>query len=62
MLRRARALAAQMFCRFYSIIEASMKALRVYEYGSPEVLRLEEIADPVAGVGEVLIEIGRAHV
>ena len=39
-----------------------MKALRVYEYGSPDVLRLEEIADPVAGVGEVLIDVAAAGV
>ncbi len=34
-----------------------MKAIRVYEYGNPEVLQLEEVADPVAGEGEVLIEV-----
>jgi len=39
-----------------------MKAIRVYEYGSPEVLRLEEIADPVAGEGEVLIDVAGAGV
>ena len=39
-----------------------MKAIRVYEYGSPEVLRLEDVADPVAGVGEVLIDVAGAGV
>lgn len=39
-----------------------MKAIRVYEYGNPEVLRLENIADPVAGVGEVLIDVAGAGV
>ncbi|MCP2020984.1 UNVERIFIED_ORG: NADPH:quinone reductase-like Zn-dependent oxidoreductase [Pseudomonas reinekei] len=39
-----------------------MKAIRVYEYGSPEVLRLEDIADPVAGEGEVLIDVAGAGV
>ncbi|AWY38413.1 NADP-dependent oxidoreductase [Pseudomonas putida] len=39
-----------------------MKAIRVYEYGSPEVLRLQDIADPVAGAGEVLIEVAGAGV
>ncbi|NVZ23720.1 NADP-dependent oxidoreductase [Pseudomonas costantinii] len=39
-----------------------MKAIRVYEYGSPEVLRLEDIADPVAGAGEVLIDVAGAGV
>jgi NADPH:quinone reductase-like Zn-dependent oxidoreductase len=39
-----------------------MKAIRVYEYGSPDVLQLEELADPVAGEGEVLIEVAGAGV
>nr|WP_306287282.1 hypothetical protein [Pseudomonas sp. MD195_PC81_125] len=39
-----------------------MKAIRVYEYGNPEVLQLEEVADPVAGEGEVLIEVAGAGV
>lgn len=39
-----------------------MKAIRVYEYGSPEVLRLEDIADPVPGEGEVLIDVAGAGV
>jgi NADPH:quinone reductase-like Zn-dependent oxidoreductase len=39
-----------------------MKAIRVYEYGSPEVLRLEEMADPIAGDGEVLIDVAGAGV
>ncbi|MBK5548843.1 NADP-dependent oxidoreductase [Pseudomonas sp. TH03] len=39
-----------------------MKAIRVYEYGNPEVLRLEDIADPIAGAGEVLIEVAGAGV
>ncbi|WP_367084724.1 NADP-dependent oxidoreductase [Pseudomonas sp. HOU2] len=39
-----------------------MKAIRVYEYGNPEVLQLEDIADRVAGEGEVLIEVAGAGV
>ncbi|PTT28650.1 NADP-dependent oxidoreductase [Pseudomonas sp. HMWF021] len=39
-----------------------MKAIRVYEYGNPDVLQLEERADPVAGEGEVLIEVAGAGV
>jgi len=39
-----------------------MKAIRVYEYGNPEVLQLEDIADPVTGEGEVLIEVAGAGV
>lgn len=32
-----------------------MRAVRYHEYGSPDVLRLEEVADPSPGDGEVLI-------
>lgn len=39
-----------------------MKAIRVQEYGSPTGLHSEEIADPVAGNGEVLIEVEGAAV
>jgi NADPH:quinone reductase len=34
-----------------------MKAIRIRETGGPEVLRLEELADPVAGAGELLIDV-----
>jgi len=34
-----------------------MKAIRVHEFGGPDVLRLEEVPDPVAGPGQVLIRI-----
>ena len=34
-----------------------MKAIRVHETGGPEVLRLEEIPDPVPGPDELLIDI-----
>ena len=34
-----------------------MKAIVIHEWGGPEVLRYEEIADPVAGPGEVVVEI-----
>jgi NADPH:quinone reductase len=34
-----------------------MKAVRVRETGGPEVLRIEEVADPVAGPGEVLVRV-----
>jgi NADPH:quinone reductase-like Zn-dependent oxidoreductase len=39
-----------------------MKAIRVYAYGSPEGLLLEDIAAPVAGAGEVLIDVAGAGV
>ena len=35
-----------------------MKAAVYYETGAPEVLRYEDVPDPVAGPGTVLIEIG----
>lgn len=34
-----------------------MKAIRVREFGGPEVLRLEEVPDPQPGRGEVLVRI-----
>jgi NADPH2:quinone reductase len=34
-----------------------MRAVRVHEFGAPEVMQVEEIADAVAGAGEVLIKI-----
>lgn len=39
-----------------------MKAIRVHEFGSAEVMRLEEIAAPVPGPRELLIEIRAAGV
>jgi NADPH2:quinone reductase len=35
----------------------SMKAIRVHEFGGPEVLRLEEVPKPQPGPGEVLIRM-----
>ena len=37
-----------------------MKALRFHSFGSPEVLAIEEIAQPVAGEGEVLVRVRAA--
>jgi NADPH2:quinone reductase len=34
-----------------------MKAIRVHEFGGPEVLKLEEVAKPTAGAGEVVIAV-----
>jgi len=34
--------------------------VRIHEDGGPEVLRLEEVDDPVAGPGEVLVRLGAA--
>ncbi len=39
-----------------------MKAIVYHEYGSPDVLHLEDIAQPVAGDGEVLVRVLAAAV
>jgi NADPH:quinone reductase-like Zn-dependent oxidoreductase len=37
-----------------------MKAIRIHEDGGPEVLRYEDVPDPVPGPGEVLVELRAA--
>jgi zinc-binding alcohol dehydrogenase/oxidoreductase len=37
-----------------------VQAVRIHEDGGPEVLKLEEVEDPVAGAGEVLIRLHAA--
>ena len=37
-----------------------MKAIRIHEDGGPEVLRYEDVPDPVAGAGDVLISLRAA--
>jgi NADPH:quinone reductase len=39
-----------------------MRAIRVHEQGGPEVLRLEEVDDPVPGEGEALVRLDAAGV
>src|SRR5919108_1747175 len=39
-----------------------MKAIRVHKFGGPEVLQLDEVGDPKAGAGQVLVEIKAAGV
>jgi NADPH2:quinone reductase len=39
-----------------------MKAIRVHEFGGPEVLKLEEVARPKPSAGEVLVRIHAAGV
>jgi NADPH2:quinone reductase len=39
-----------------------VRRIRVYEFGGPEVLRIEDAADPVPGPGEVLVRVKAAGV
>jgi NADPH2:quinone reductase len=39
-----------------------VKAVQIEEFGGPEMLELVELPDPVAGEGEVVVEIARAGV
>lgn len=34
-----------------------MKAIRIHEFGGPEVMRLEEVPDPVPGAGEAVVRL-----
>ena len=34
-----------------------MKAIRIHEFGPPEVMRLEEVPDPVVGLGQVVVQV-----
>jgi NADPH2:quinone reductase len=39
-----------------------MKAIRVHKFGGPEVLQLDDVADPTPGPGQVLVQIKAAGV
>jgi NADPH2:quinone reductase len=39
-----------------------MRAIQLSEHGGPEVLQLTEVADPVPGAGEILLEVAAAGV
>lgn len=39
-----------------------MKAIRAHAFGGPEVLQFEEVADPVPGPGEIVIDIRAAGI
>ncbi|HUB25497.1 MAG TPA: NADPH:quinone reductase [Tepidisphaeraceae bacterium] len=39
-----------------------MKAIRVHQPGPPDVMKLEDVPDPVAGTGQVLVEVKAAGV
>jgi NADPH:quinone reductase-like Zn-dependent oxidoreductase len=41
---------------------ATMKAVRMHEYGGPEVLRYEDAPRPVAGPGDVLVRVHAAGI
>lgn len=39
-----------------------MKAIRVHEFGAPEVMKLEEVADPAPAAGQVVVRLAAAGV
>lgn len=39
-----------------------MKAIRIHEFGGPEVMRLEDVPDPQAGAGQVVVKVVAAGV
>src|SRR5690242_20487006 len=39
-----------------------MKAIRIHEFGGPEVMKLEEVEDPVAGASQVVVRINAVGV
>jgi NADPH2:quinone reductase len=39
-----------------------VKAIRIEEFGGPEVLQYRDVDDPVAGDGEVLVEVARSGI
>src|SRR3954469_17156777 len=42
--------------------EDLMKAIRVHEFGGPEVLSFEEVDDPKPSAGQVLVRVGAVGV
>src|ERR1022692_2581441 len=42
--------------------EAKMKAIRVHEFGGPEVLKFEDVPDLQAGAGQVVVRVKAAGV
>src|SRR5256885_5661883 len=39
-----------------------MRAIRVHQFGGPDVLKLEEIPDPKPGAGEIIVRVRAAGV
>lgn len=48
--------------RLEAQLDKSMKAIEITSFGAPEVLRLAERPEPVAGVGELLIRVAASGV
>ena len=40
----------------------SMKAVQIHQHGGPEVLKYEEVADPICGSGDVLVQLKAASI
>jgi NADPH2:quinone reductase len=43
-------------------MEVLVKAIRIHQFGAPEVMRLEEVPDPVPGPGQAVVKIGAVGV
>src|SRR5437762_13667102 len=41
---------------------ATMKAVRMHEYGGPDVLMVEDVPRPAAGTGELLVRVHASSV
>jgi len=39
-----------------------MKAIRIREFGAPEVMKIEDVADPTPGKGEIVVKVAAAGV
>ena len=39
-----------------------MKAIRVHQFGPPEVMKMEEVPDPIAGPGQAVVKVGASGV
>ncbi len=42
---------------FYCPLEAELKAIRVHEFGGPEVMKLETVPDLTAGPGQAVVDV-----
>jgi NADPH:quinone reductase-like Zn-dependent oxidoreductase len=46
-----------LFCSLRAEGDKKMKAIRLHEFGGPDVLRYEDAPKPVAGLGEVIVRV-----